>query len=71
MSDCFPRGSAIQKTVALLVFEIAVVTALQDLMFVCCVIRSLGLKVGLPMKLEPDNSEAVYLAKWCWRKPYL
>ena len=38
------------------------VTTVQDMMFVYCVIMSLGLMVRLSRKLEPDNSIAVDLA---------
>ncbi len=57
--------SSTQKTVSLLVKEAemnAAVTLVQDMSFVYKIIKSLGLKVRLPMKVAVDNSRTVFLA---------
>ncbi len=58
-------SSVTQKHVTLSVTEAelaAVVSMVQDMMYVYCVIKSLGLNVELPMLVEMDNSGARDLA---------
>mmetsp|Transcript_20158 Transcript_20158/g.42535 ORF Transcript_20158/g.42535 Transcript_20158/m.42535 type:complete len:178 (+) Transcript_20158:1903-2436(+) len=57
--------SSTQKTVSLLVTEAemnAAVTLIQDMLFVYEIIKSLGLRVKLPMKAAIDNTGTVFLA---------
>jgi len=57
--------SSRQKTVSLSVTEAemnAAVTLIQDILFACEIVKSLGLKVKLPMKAAIDNSGTVFLA---------
>ena len=57
--------SSTQKSVALSVCEAeqtAGVLCAQDMLYVRHILKSMGLKVKLPMILEIDNKEAVVLA---------